>query len=115
MKATQDEVFKGVALTSGRGRPRGQEGEDRVLISCKEQLLDRLLESIRDRFKDGNSDILVATKLVNFRNWPQSTEGEAGGFIRSSSVERTTKSIKTSLPVYHKVLKHYLFISFRFW
>lgn len=113
MKATNSGVFKGVSLTSGRARG---EGEDRVLISGQERLLDRLIESIRDRFKDGSTDVLMATKLVNFNNWPQSREGEAGVFrIRSSSANRTVKSIQTSLAVGDKVLKHDLMISFRFW
>lgn len=72
MKATSSSMFKGISLIEG-------EGENR-LISSREMVIDRLLESIGDRFRDVSTGVLMATKLTNFNNWPESREDVAGLF-----------------------------------
>lgn len=73
MKATSSSMFKGIPLIEG-------EGENRLLISSREMVIDRLLESIGDRFRDLSTGVLMATKLTNFNNWPESREDVAGLF-----------------------------------
>lgn len=101
MKATNTEMFKGVSLTIGSGRARGGGGgEERVLESSQERLLDRLNESIREWFRDSRTDLLMATRLVDFNTWPREKEAAACVFrIRSSSANRRVRSIQTSRPV----------------
>ncbi|KAJ8272966.1 hypothetical protein GJAV_G00095620 [Gymnothorax javanicus] len=97
-KATQDEVFKGVSLTSGRAMPRGQEGEDRVLISCQEQLLDRLIESIRDRFKDRSSDVLWQ------QSWSISGTGHSQEWVKQILVMHKLMCSLTTSPMFYRLL-----------
>ncbi len=73
MKATSSIMFNGISLIEG-------EGENRLLISSREMVIDRLLESIGDRFRDLSTGVLMATKLTNFNNWPESREDVAGLF-----------------------------------
>lgn len=55
MKASSGSMFKGSLLIDA-------EGQKRVLISSEESLLDRLVESIGDWFKDVSTGVLIASK-----------------------------------------------------
>ena len=70
MRATTGDMFKEVTLIAGKA-------EDQV-ISSKDRLIDRLVDSIGGRFTDISTGVLQATRLACFKHWPQSAEEQTG-------------------------------------
>lgn len=70
MRATQAETFKGVVLNPGKAEEQ--------MLSSKDKLIDKLVDSIGGRFKDVSTGVLQATKLASFKYWPHSAEEQGG-------------------------------------
>lgn len=70
--------YEGISLTSS---------DSQTLIASRVKLLDRVVESMTDRFQDVGVGVLCATKLVNFANWPESGDAAAGVFKLSTTAE----------------------------
>lgn len=64
--------YEGISLTRG---------DSKTLVTSQDKMLDRLVESMTDRFQDASVGILCATKLVSFTNWPESGDAAAGWFL----------------------------------
>ncbi len=92
MKATISSMFKGISLIES-------EGVNRLLISLREMVINRLLESIGDMFRD------VSTKHNVFwwlQNWPTSiiVQSRDRMFVLSScSVHRTELGLDRSVHI----------------
>lgn len=71
MKATKSDCYQGVTLS---------QGDNKTVATSKTTLVERLVESMKNRFQDASVGVLCATKVVDFKNWPESREAAAGLF-----------------------------------
>lgn len=71
-----DDSYEGVALT----RSRGADSQSQTFVTSREKLLDKLVESLTNRFQDVSVGVLYATRLISFANWPQPGEAAEGAF-----------------------------------
>lgn len=71
MKATKGNCYQGVALS---------QGDNKTVAASQANLIERLVESMTNRFQDASVGVLCATKLVDFKNWPESGEAARGLF-----------------------------------
>ena len=69
MKAAMANRYEGISLARG---------DSKTLVTSQDKMLDRLVDSMTDRFQDASVGVLCATKLVSFTNWPES--GHAAGY-----------------------------------
>lgn len=72
MKATMANIYEGISMTRG---------DSKTLVTFQDKMIDRLVESITNRFQDASIGVMSATKLVSFTNWPEAGDEVAGWFF----------------------------------
>lgn len=75
MKATMATSYEGIPLT------RSDSKWSKTIVTSQDKMLDKLHESLTDRFQDVSEGLLCATKVVSFTNWPESADVAAGWFL----------------------------------